>query len=43
MVKRRGDPQQTQLQKLIDDDNWDLTKPIVIYGQPLIANWLNEP
>jgi chitosanase len=44
IVKARSDAEsRKQLQKLIDDDNWDLKKPITIYGQPLIATWLNEP
>jgi chitosanase len=43
MVKARRDPARTQLQKLIDDDNWDLAKPITIHGQPLIAKWVTQP
>jgi chitosanase len=43
MVKARRDPARTQLQKLIDDDNWDLTKPITIRGQPLIMKWVTQP
>jgi hypothetical protein len=38
-VQRMSEPSRTEFQKLVKDDNWDLTKQIVIRGQPLIVDW----
>jgi cellulose biosynthesis protein BcsQ len=38
-VQRMPEPSRTEFQKLVKDDNWDLTKQIVIRGQPLIVDW----
>lgn len=32
--------QRQEYERLISDGNWDLTKPISIYGQPLVVSWL---
>jgi hypothetical protein len=40
LLKMRHPPEREQFQKIIDDDNWNLTKPIEIYGQPFVVSWL---